>query len=154
MGSGHVWVALLNGAECIGWDASVVILNVSLSPQQGGSRCHHNLTVCWTSHDRAISGPGLPTCCQFHWSQSSQIINNVPAPPPPPQTHSSAHSIHLTLALCCFMDFFGRCYGLKIVSMCKKFLCSRCELRNQTRLIMCAVVVWKADLEILMLCVS
>ena len=80
MGSGHVWVALLNGAECIGWDASVVILNVSLSPQQGGSRCHHNLTVCWTSHDRAISGPGLPTCCQFHWSQSSQIINNVPAP--------------------------------------------------------------------------
>ena len=49
-------------------------------PQQGGSRCHHNLTVCWTSHDRAISGPGLPTCCQFHWSQSSQIINNVPAP--------------------------------------------------------------------------
>ena len=52
----------------------------SLSPQQGGSCCHHNLTVCWTSHDRAISGPGLPTCCQFHWSQSSQIINNVPAP--------------------------------------------------------------------------
>ena len=49
-------------------------------PQQGGSRCHHNLTVCWPSHDRAISGPGLPTCCQFHWSQSSQIINNVPAP--------------------------------------------------------------------------
>ena len=80
MGSGHVWVALLNGAECIGWDASVVILNVSLSPQQGGSCRHHNLTVCWTSHDRAISGPGLPTCCQFHWSQSSQIINNVPAP--------------------------------------------------------------------------
>ena len=140
MGSGHVWVAVLNGAECSCWDASVVILNVSLSqpgPQQGGSRCHHNLTVCWPSHDRAISGPGLPTCCQFHWSQSSQIINNVPAP----HLHRRlTHSIHLTLALCCFMDFFGRCYGLKIVSMCKKFLCPRCELRNQTRLIMCAVV--------------
>ena len=35
MGSGHVWVALLNGAECIGWDASVVILNVEPQPPAG-----------------------------------------------------------------------------------------------------------------------